>query len=162
MAQKTYTASEKEVKFRKVLKDIEQGASLRSALKNNAPLSSQTFTKWLDNDDSMAKRYARATEKRAEAIFEDILNIADENLKDTYIDNDGIERTDHDVIQRAKLRVDARKWVLAKMHPTKYGDKLDVTSGNKALAVPAVIGMRITNTTTQSETPEPEDNYDLD
>jgi len=156
------TASEIEILFRKVLKDIEQGASLRSALKKNAPLSSQTFTKWLDNDDSMAKRYARATEKRAEAIFEDILNIADENLKDTYIDHDGIERTDHDVIQRAKLRVDARKWVLAKMHPTKYGDKLDVTSGNKALAVPAVIGMRITNTEAQSATPEIDDNYDLD
>lgn len=139
------TAVEIEILFKKVLSDIDSGASLRFALKKNGPLSSQTFTKWCDNDERMAKRYARATEKRAEAIFEDILNIADENLKDTYIDSDGIERTDHDVIQRARLRVDARKWVLAKMHPTKYGDKLDVTSGNKALAVPAIIGMTIKN-----------------
>lgn len=150
------TAVEIETLFKKVLNDIESGASLRSALKKNAPLSSQTFTKWLDNNEQMAKRYARATEKRAEAIFEDILNIADENLKDTYIDADGIERTDHDVIQRARLRVDARKWVLAKMHPTKYGDKLDVTSGNKALAAPAIIGMTIKNETTPTAD-EPDD-----
>jgi len=145
------TASEIEILFRKVLLDIERGASLRSALKKNGPLSSQTFTKWCDIDENMAKRYTRATIKRAEAIFEDILNIADENLKDVYIDPDGIERTDHDVIQRARLRVDARKWVLAKMHPTKYGDKIDVTSDNKALAVPAIVGMVIKNKTQTDE-----------
>lgn len=145
------TPAEIEILFKKLLSDIEEGASLRSALKKNGPLSSQTFTKWCDESESMAKRYARATEKRAEAIFEDILSIADENYKDTYVDGEGIERTDHDVIQRSKLRVDARKWVLAKMHPTKYGDKLDVTSGNKAIAVPAVIGMVIKNETLENE-----------
>ena len=150
------TAVEIETLFKSILSDIEQGSSLRSALKKHKPISSQTFTKWLDNDEKMAKRYARATEKRAEAIFEDILNIADENLKDTYIDAEGIERTDHDVIQRARLRVDARKWVLAKMHPTKYGDRLDVTSGNKALAVPAIIGMTIKNEI-NPEADEPDD-----
>lgn len=139
------TAVEIETLFKSILSDIEQGSSLRSALKKFTPLRMGTFHNWCDKDKSKGDRYARATEKRAEAIFEDILNIADENLKDTYIDADGIERTDHDVIQRARLRVDARKWVLAKMHPTKYGDKLDVTSGNKALAVPAIIGMTIKN-----------------
>lgn len=139
------TPAEIEILFKKLLSDIENGASLRSALKKNGPLSSQTFTKWCDRDASMAKRYARATHKRAEAIFEDILNIADGNLHDTYVDENGVERTDHDVIQRAALRVAARKWVVAKMHPTKYGDKLDVTSGNKALAVPTIVGMVIQN-----------------
>lgn len=151
------TAVEIEILFKSIINEIERGASLRSALKKNAPLRMSTFHNWCDKDKSKGDRYARATEKRAEAIFEDILNIADENLKDTYIDAEGIERTDHDVIQRARLRVDARKWVLAKMHPTKYGDKLDVTSGNKALAVPAIIGMTIKNEIT-SKADEP---YDL-
>ena len=146
-----YTAAEREIKFRKIIKAIELGASLRSALKSNAPLSSSTFAKWCDGDDSMAKRYACATLLRAEVIFEDILSIADENYKDTYTDENGQDRTDHDVVQRSKLRIDARKWVLAKMHPTKYGDKLDVTSGNKTLAVPAIVGMVIKNETKSDE-----------
>ncbi len=157
MAQKAFTPSEIEMMFRKVVKAIENGASLRSALKLPGTPSSSTFTKWCDNDEKMARRYARATQKRAEVIFEDILNIADENYKDTYVDENGAERADYDVIARARLRVDARKWVLAKMHPTKYGDKLDVTSGNKALAVPAIVGMVIKNEV-KAETPI--DEYD--
>lgn len=153
------TPAEIEIVFKKIVREIEKGSSLRSALKANAPLSSSTFADWLNNDDDKAKRYARATVIRAEAIFEDILNIADENHKDVYIDAEGLERTDHDVIQRAKLRVDARKWVLAKMHPTKYGDKLDVTSGDKPLSVPAIIGMVIKNET-ETETLGNGENYD--
>lgn len=140
-----YTAAEVEVMFRKIEKAIGQGSSLRSACKLDGTPNVDTFYKWLEKDKSLAERYARATEKRADAIFEDILSIADENYKDTYIDDNGIERTDHDVVQRAKLRVDARKWVLAKMQPKKYGDKLDVTSGDKALGVPAIVGMVIKN-----------------
>lgn len=139
------TASEIEVLFKKIIAEIEQGSSLRAALRKYAPLRMSTFHNWLDKDESKRDRYARATQLRAEAIFEDILNIADENYRDTYVDENGIERTDHDVVQRAKLRVDARKWILAKMQPTKYGDKLDVTSDNKALGVPAIIGMTIKN-----------------
>jgi len=153
------TASEIELIFKKIISDIESGASLRSALKGNK-ICSSTFTKWVDNDDAMAGRYARATVIRADAIFEDILNIADENYKDTYVDSEGIERTDHDVIQRSKLRVDARKWVLAKMHPTKYGDKLDVTSKGEALAAPAIIGMTIKNEITPTAD-EPIEDDDL-
>jgi hypothetical protein len=152
------TAEEIETLFKKVISDIEQGASLRSAIKKNKPLSATTFTKWCDNDASRAERYARATLKRAEVIFEDIINIADENHRDVYIDPEsGVERTDNDVVQRARLRIDARKWVLSKMHPTKYGDKLDVTSGNKPLAVPAIVGMVIKNETTTPDESEPDD-----
>lgn len=152
-----YTPSQREVLFKKVIKAIEKGASLRAALRDKPAPSSSTFSDWLEKDEQMAKRYARATLLRAEVIFDDILNIADENYKDTYIDELGVERTNHDVVQRSRLRVDARKWYLSKMHPTKYGDKLDVTSGNKALAVPAVIGMVIKN---EVKTETPIDEYD--
>ncbi|HEY5808152.1 MAG TPA: hypothetical protein VIT67_09310, partial [Povalibacter sp.] len=33
-------------------------------------------------------------------------------------------RIDHDVIARSRLRVDARKWYAGKLHPKKYGDKV--------------------------------------
>ena len=43
---------------------------------------------------------------------------------DTYMDADGNVKTDNEVIQRSKLRVDTRKWLASKMAPKKYGDKL--------------------------------------
>mgnify|MGYP000426269079 FL=1 len=43
-------------------------------------------------------------------------------------DDDGMGQTevvfDSTAVQRNRLRVDARKWLLSKMVPKKYGDKL--------------------------------------
>jgi hypothetical protein len=64
-------------------------------------------------------------------MAEEIVEISDEGKRDTYIDAYGNERTDYDVIARSKLRVDTRKWLLAKMLPKVYGDRIaqDVTVG---------------------------------
>jgi transposase-like protein len=148
-----YTPAEKLAAFRKVLQAIELGASVRAATRSADTVNASTFHEWVAADEEFAKQYARAAERRAEAIFEDILNIADENHKDVYTDAEGIERVDNDVVQRARLRVDARKWVLAKMQPKKYGDKLDLTSDNKALLAP-VVGMIIKNELPQAEEPQ--------
>lgn len=66
----------------------------------------------------------RATEVRADVIFDDILSIADQNGKDTYINENGVEVVNNDVIQRSRLQIDARKWVLSKLNPKKFGDKV--------------------------------------
>lgn len=112
--------------FKDVLKQIGKGKALRNVLKDKEMPSTQTFYKWLEEDESKSKRYARATELRAENIFEDILDIADNNTAD-IITKDGEERTNNDAIQRSRLMVDARKWHLAKLHPKKYGDKIETT-----------------------------------
>jgi hypothetical protein len=57
-------------------------------------------------------------------MFEDILSIVDENTADVTILEDGREVVNNDVINRARLRMDARKWMLGKMHPKKYGEKV--------------------------------------
>lgn len=57
-------------------------------------------------------------------MAEDTVNIADDGRSDTYIDADGVKRTDQDVIARSRLRVDARKWYASKLAPKKYGDKI--------------------------------------
>ena len=103
--------------FSEILTDIENGLSLRSSLKNENRPNSETFYKWLDSSEDKAKRYARAAEKRADAIFEEIKEIAD------HSEEDHTPFTGSNVIQRDRLKIDARKWMLAKMNPKKYGDK---------------------------------------
>jgi hypothetical protein len=41
-----------------------------------------------------------------------------------------------EVVNRSKLRVEARKWIAAKLKPKKYGEKLDVTSAGEKLEKP--------------------------
>lgn len=128
-----YNQKDIESIFNYVCKEIEKGKALRNVLKDNNMPSTSTFYEWLDIYPDKAKQYARATEVRAEAIFDDILSIADQNANDTYVNDQGIEVTNNDVIQRSRLRIDARKWVLAKLNPKKFGEKIDVTSDNKPI-----------------------------
>ena len=62
-----------------------------------------------------------------------MIEIADNGSDDTIIDEEGGERANNAAVQRDRLKVDTRKWLLAKMHPKKYGDKIDMTSGNEPL-----------------------------
>jgi hypothetical protein len=119
-----YSIEEIDQIFDYVCENIEKGRALRKVLKDENMPSSKTFFNWLDLYPEKVKQYARATEIRAEAIFDDILSIADENSNDTYITDDGLERVNNDVIQRSRLRIDARKWVLSKLNPKKFGDKV--------------------------------------
>ncbi len=91
---------------------------------------------WLAKNPDFANRYARAAEVRADLIFDDILDIADDNRNDMIVDADGNERLNSDHVQRARLRIDARKWALSKMQPKKYGEKLDLNhAGNLTINI---------------------------
>ena len=131
-----WTVEKKEIAVKEILLEIMKGRSLTSILKTdergNLP-SKVTFFEWLKEDEELTNQYARATEVRADIIFDDILAIADENTNDTSINENGIEVVNNDVIQRSRLRIDARKWVLSKLNPKKFGDKTDVTSGGEKI-----------------------------
>lgn len=105
---------------------IAQGQSLRAILLDDAMPASSTVFKWLNDIPAFAEQYARAREAQADVLFDEILTIADDGRNDSYTDDEGNVRTDHDVIARSRLRVDARKWMAGKLRPKKYGDKLAI------------------------------------
>jgi len=99
-----------------------------------------TVFKWMRENEEFLKNYARAKQESADAMAEEILDISDDGRNDRYTDEMGRERTDHDVIARSRLRVDTRKFLMAKMKPKRYGDKLDLTSdGERIEMTPLVI-----------------------
>jgi hypothetical protein len=123
-----YSPEERTEIINAICKEIESGRALRNILNEPDQIDNNTFYRWLEEDEEKSEQYARATKIRAERIFEDILLIADDQEEDVIKLEDGREIVNHNKIGRAKLRVDARKWVLSKMDPKKYGDKVDVTS----------------------------------
>jgi hypothetical protein len=110
-----------------VCEGIADGRSLRAIAQDEGMPARSTIFKWLSQNPSFADQYARAREVQADVIFEEILEIADDGRNDTYTDDEGRQRTDHDVIARSRLRVDARKWMAGKLRPKKYGDKLELS-----------------------------------
>lgn len=57
-----------------------------------------------------------------EAMAEEILEIADDGLND-FKQVDGRQVVDQENINRSRLRVDTRKWLMSKLAPKKYGDR---------------------------------------
>lgn len=129
---------EKKEKIQEILDRIEGGEALRNILKN-IKMSSRTFYEWLQDDEILQKQYACACEVRADEMFDDLLYIADATGNDVVLDKDGNEVVNHNVIQRDRLRVDARKWILSKLNPKKYGDsaKIDL-SGELEIKAPTI------------------------
>lgn len=137
-----YSKEQKESIFSKVIDYISNGMSLRTALKQD-DVFSRTIWNELIVDEDKKTRYTRAREERADGIFEDIIDISDNSGNDKIVNNDGIEVVNHEAIQRDKLRVDTRKWMLSKMQPKVYGEKVDVTSDGERIEQPKTINISI-------------------
>jgi len=90
-------------------------------------ISQRVLWNWLARDEELMRQYLRAKELCVDAYAEEIIEISDDGSKDTYIDEKGRQVVDREVIARAQLRIDARKWYAARLAPRKYGDKPPVT-----------------------------------
>lgn len=101
---------------------LAEGKSLRSILKTNESYPAMsTIFKWLRDNDSFSEQYTRAKAESADALADDIQDIADGTLDGTYDP------------QSARVAMDGKKWIASKLKPKVYGDKLDLTTGNEKL-----------------------------
>lgn len=120
--------------------------SLRSICCEPDMPSQSTVFRWLSDDrySSFREQYARAREAQADAIFDEILDIADDGSNDWMErkreDGSVDEAVNHEHIQRSKLRIEARRWMAGKLRPKVYGDKLGIehdVSADLAAAIAA-------------------------
>lgn len=104
--------------------------SLREVCRADGMPACSTVFKELAADASFAEQYARAKQAGIESMAEELLDIADDGS------NDWMERKDADgenigwqfngeAARRSQIRIDTRKWLLSKLAPKKYGDKVE-------------------------------------
>ncbi len=112
-----------------ILERIADGESLRAICEGeNTPARSLVF-EWLAADASFADQYAHAREEQADALFDEILDIADDGRNDWMKRNHGEDDPawveNGEALNRSRIRIDARKWMAGKLRPKKYGDRVD-------------------------------------
>ena len=108
---------------------IANGESLRQIVEDDGMPASSTVFKWLSEDGAFSEQYASAREAQADAVFDDILSIADDARNDWMQRNHGDSVAwveNGEALRRSQLRIDARKWMAGKLKPKKYGEKLDL------------------------------------
>ena len=102
---------------------LAEGESLRSICRDDAMPDKATVMRWAQDNLAFRDQYTRARDALVEHWAEEIVQISDDGTNDTYEDENGT-RANQDVIARSRLRVDTRKWLMARMAPKKYGDKV--------------------------------------
>lgn len=107
---------------------LAKGESLRSIARDKGMPSVSMVLRWAESNEAFREQYARARGDGQDAIAEEILDIADDGRND-WVERENARGETHVVldrehVERSKLRVDARKWLLSKLAPRKYGDKV--------------------------------------
>jgi type III secretion system FlhB-like substrate exporter len=93
-----------------IMTRVASGHSLRKIASDPEMPCTAAMLKWLEKDAEFAGLYARAKESAADLMAEEICEIADDLTEDA---------------NSRRVRVDARKWIAAKLKPRSYGDRVE-------------------------------------
>lgn len=119
--------------------EIALGYSLRTIAKTEGMPSVVTMFTWLKKYPDFLKQYEIAKSEQADALAEEMLDIADDGTND-WIEKNGKKSLDVEHVQRSRLRVDTRKWIASKLKPKKYGDKQEVEHSGSLKLESLVVG----------------------
>jgi hypothetical protein len=102
----------------RICERIAQGTPLTVICADEGMPALGTVYRWIESDETFRDRYTRAREDQAETLADQIQRLAD-----------AVDHSDRGAVDKARLQIDARKWVAAKLKPKVYGDRIsqDVT-----------------------------------
>lgn len=109
-----------------VLERLSEGELLTDICKDELMPSTSTFMQWVSRDPELAREYKRARKIRAVNWCDEIIKIADDDEADHYIDDVGKPVWNYQHIQRTKMRIQARQWIIKADLPEIFGDKVQV------------------------------------
>jgi hypothetical protein len=127
---------------------LEEGHSLTSICRRKGMPTFPGVISWCNTNPSFGLQYARAREVQYQRLGDGIFDVSDRSkagkkvtIEEGFDPKTGQPRTTKttstgDMVDRARLMVDTRKWFLSKVLPKVYGDKLQLSSDLDAPAAP--------------------------
>jgi hypothetical protein len=93
-----------------------------------------TIKSWIAKREELSAEYARVRTLQADAWADEMIGIADDKSRDTKTietQNGSYDVADKEWIERSKQRIETRKWLMGRLHPKQWGDKIEQTvNGN--------------------------------
>jgi hypothetical protein len=112
-----------------ICKRLSEGESLRAICRDDGMPTEATIRNWAMIDyHGFFAQYARAREIGYAVMAEELLELSDKpNIGTKEVSKaTGLEITTGDNVDRTRLQIDTRKWLLSKMLPKIYGDKQQI------------------------------------
>lgn len=116
----------------RILAGLEEGKSLRAVCREDGMPSPTAVLSWMEKPEysAFSEQYTRVRTRAYQLLADEIIEISDDSEGD-IIDTEHGPKVDAERVARSKLRVDSRKWMLSKMLPKVYGDKLDLNHSGR-------------------------------
>lgn len=118
----------------KILNELANSSKgLQKICKENN-ISTPKFREFIVSNKEAGNKYAHARSLQIECIENEITDLCEEmanKIESGSVTPDIASAA----VSNLRIRVEALKWLLSKLAPKKYGDKLDVTSDNKPVQV---------------------------
>jgi hypothetical protein len=88
-----------------------------------------TIRAWCRTNPQFRAMYAQARLDLQDYWADEIIRVADDGTNDwveRQTKNGVVVVLDREHVERSRLRIDARRWVMSKLYAKKYGDKLEL------------------------------------
>jgi hypothetical protein len=113
-----------------ILDQIANGRTLTSIVAEPDMPSYAWCTLQLRNDPQLKERYEQAVDSRVEFMAQQFLDLADSPIPE------GLDGTAQSAwVQQLKLKLWARTWIMSKLKPRTYGDRLDVSVTHTQISI---------------------------
>jgi hypothetical protein len=112
-----------------ICEQLSEGIPLRQICRDNEGFPAwRTVYDWMGRDESLSASIARARDIGYDALAEECLLIADtiQLGQKQVMTDEGSSTTIEDMLGHRKLQIETRLKLLAKFHPTKYGDRVAI------------------------------------
>lgn len=113
----------------KILEGLAAFKSLRAVCREDGMPDPATVLNWVEDYPDFGQQYTRTRARAYQMLGEEILEDAHGMGEDSAVS-----------VARARLVVDTKKWMLSKMLPKVYGDKLGVEHGGN-IGIQVVTGV---------------------
>jgi hypothetical protein len=112
-----------------ICEQLSEGVPLRQICRDNDGFPAwRTVYDWMGKDQALSASIARARDIGYDALAEECLLIADtvQFGQKQVMTDEGTATTIEDMLGHRKLQIETRLKLLAKFHPTKYGDRVAI------------------------------------
>jgi len=105
--------------FENFIEQVYRGRSLKSLVEDDPRLISyEDFLRWIKRDPQRHERFKEAQEMRTEFLAGEIIAIAD--------GVDSLDAASPETVNRDKLRIDTRKWLMSAHNKKRYGESKQI------------------------------------
>jgi hypothetical protein len=110
--------------FETILARLADGQTLRQICRDPEMPNRETVVRWTRNDDGRRRMYDQARRDGTDSLADDLVDIAWDTSNDTTVTERGTAVANHEWIARSRLKSETIRFLLMKLNPRRYGDKL--------------------------------------